>query len=109
MPGCGAAANAPLLRSKPGKSSTSYAAAHTGPDNWSAPSTCFKTANSAPPRKDEKGSMWGLIDDMIDYNREDHEGMFSYIAAALREYATYHEEARRCSICAASGRYNVSR
>src|SRR5690606_18413510 len=57
MPGCGAAANAPLLRSKPGKSSTSYAAAHTGPDNWSAPSTCFKTANSAPPRKDEKGSL----------------------------------------------------
>ncbi|WP_280502638.1 hypothetical protein [Nocardia farcinica] len=49
------------------------------------------------PDEDEF-TIWGLMDDMIDYNREDHEGMFSYIAAALREYATYHEEAHRPSM-----------
>ena len=44
---------------------------------------------------EDEFTAWGLMDDMVDYNREDHEGMFSYIAAALREYATYHEEKRQ--------------
>ncbi|MCP2319575.1 hypothetical protein APR12_004944 [Nocardia amikacinitolerans] len=39
--------------------------------------------------------LWGLIKDMIDYHPGDHDGMFSYFAAALREYAEYHEEKRR--------------
>ncbi|WP_067795553.1 hypothetical protein [Nocardia beijingensis] len=38
--------------------------------------------------------MWRLVDSMIGYNPEDHDGMFSYIAAAVREYAYYHEEKR---------------
>ncbi|MFI6043834.1 hypothetical protein ACIA8C_19555 [Nocardia sp. NPDC051321] len=36
--------------------------------------------------------IWRLLDDMIDYHPEDHDGMFSYFAAAVREYAGYHEE-----------------
>lgn len=44
---------------------------------------------------EDEFTVWGLMDDMIDYNREDYDGMFSYIAAALREYAGYHEGKRR--------------
>ncbi|WP_157129000.1 hypothetical protein [Nocardia amamiensis] len=38
---------------------------------------------------------WYLMDSMIGYNPEDHEGMFSDMAAAIREYAGYHDEKRR--------------
>ncbi|MEU2033271.1 hypothetical protein [Nocardia amamiensis] len=38
---------------------------------------------------------WYLVDSMIGYNPEDHEGMFSDMAAAIREYAGYHDEKRR--------------
>jgi hypothetical protein len=37
---------------------------------------------------------WRLVKDIINYNPGDHAGMFSYLAAALREYASYHEEKR---------------
>ncbi|MFI6368097.1 hypothetical protein ACIBG0_35780 [Nocardia sp. NPDC050630] len=38
---------------------------------------------------------WYLMDDMINYDPEDYGGMFSSIAAGVREYATYHDEKRR--------------
>ncbi len=38
--------------------------------------------------------MWSLMNDMIHYRPEDHRGMFSFIAAVIREYSTYHDEKR---------------
>ncbi|WP_378733668.1 hypothetical protein [Nocardia brasiliensis] len=38
---------------------------------------------------------WGLMDDMIGYHPDGYDGMFSYITAALREYANDHQEKRR--------------
>ncbi|WP_433657532.1 hypothetical protein ACQPW1_38320 [Nocardia sp. CA-128927] len=38
--------------------------------------------------------VWALIGRMIDYHPGDHDGMFSYMVAAIREYASYHEEYR---------------
>ncbi|MEV6321909.1 hypothetical protein AB0M45_12040 [Nocardia sp. NPDC051787] len=44
---------------------------------------------------EDEFTVWGLIDDMIGYHPEGYDGMFSYVAAALREYAADHEEKRR--------------
>ncbi|MBF6330876.1 hypothetical protein [Nocardia transvalensis] len=38
---------------------------------------------------------WGLMDSMIEYHPEDYDGMFSKMAAIIREYASYHEEKRQ--------------
>ncbi|WP_330233570.1 hypothetical protein OHA40_14520 [Nocardia sp. NBC_00508] len=35
---------------------------------------------------------WGLMRSMIEFHPEDHDGMFSKMAAILREYAGYHQE-----------------
>ncbi|WP_194831797.1 hypothetical protein [Nocardia sp. XZ_19_369] len=40
-------------------------------------------------------SAWALMNDMINYSPNSYDGMFSYAAAALREYATDHEAKRR--------------
>lgn len=37
-------------------------------------------------------SAWALMNDMINYSRDSYAGMFSYAAAALRDYADDHEE-----------------
>ncbi|WP_054816758.1 hypothetical protein [Nocardia arizonensis] len=37
---------------------------------------------------------WGLMRRMIEHDPEVYSGMYSYFAAALREYATYHQEKR---------------
>lgn len=37
---------------------------------------------------------WYLVLSMMDYHPEDHDGMFSEMAAAFREYAADHEEKR---------------
>lgn len=38
---------------------------------------------------------WFVMESMIGYHREEHEGMFSEFAAALGEYAADHEQAER--------------
>ncbi|MGW4090890.1 hypothetical protein [Nocardia sp. NPDC004750] len=35
---------------------------------------------------------WYLMDSMVGYEPEDHDGMFSDMAATIREYAGYHRE-----------------
>ncbi|WP_454195817.1 hypothetical protein [Nocardia sp. Marseille-Q1738] len=37
-------------------------------------------------------TVWGLIGRMIEYSPEEHEGMFSKMSAAIREYASLHED-----------------
>ncbi|MCP2275213.1 hypothetical protein [Nocardia amikacinitolerans] len=44
------------------------------------------------PDEDEI-TAWGLMRDMIDFGRDG--GMYSEMAASIREYATYHDEKRR--------------
>ena len=39
--------------------------------------------------------MWSLVEDMINYHPEGYNGMFSYFAAALRDYAEEHQDKRR--------------
>ncbi|MGK8521535.1 hypothetical protein ACRS6B_08240 [Nocardia asteroides] len=39
-------------------------------------------------------TVWGLIGRMIEYSPEEHEGMFSKMAADIREYASLHEDYR---------------
>ncbi|MEU7143288.1 hypothetical protein ABZ942_27855 [Nocardia sp. NPDC046473] len=43
-------------------------------------------------------SAWALINDMVNYSRGSYDGMFSYAAAALRDYAADHEEKRSAVI-----------
>ncbi|WP_194836417.1 hypothetical protein [Nocardia sp. XZ_19_369] len=38
--------------------------------------------------------VWALIGRMMEYHPGDHDGMFSYMAAAIREYASYHKESQ---------------
>ncbi|MEV0339657.1 hypothetical protein AB0H49_11565 [Nocardia sp. NPDC050713] len=38
--------------------------------------------------------LWKLVKDMINYHPGEYSGMFSYFAAALRVYASEHEEKR---------------
>ncbi|MEV0295634.1 hypothetical protein [Nocardia sp. NPDC050710] len=40
-------------------------------------------------------TMWSLMEDIITYDPDGYIGMFSYLAAALRDYAADHEEKRR--------------
>lgn len=40
-------------------------------------------------------SAWSLMDDMINYSPDGYDGMFSYAAAALREYASDHDAKHR--------------
>ncbi|MGW4366188.1 hypothetical protein ACWEKT_11125 [Nocardia takedensis] len=40
-------------------------------------------------------TVWGLMDNMIDYHPDDHDGIFSYFAAALHEYRGYHQDKLR--------------
>ncbi|MEV0355025.1 hypothetical protein AB0H71_03085 [Nocardia sp. NPDC050697] len=38
---------------------------------------------------------WFVMESMIGYHREEHEGMFSELAATLNEYAADHEQTKR--------------
>ncbi|WP_431958274.1 hypothetical protein [Nocardia lijiangensis] len=44
---------------------------------------------------EDEDTAWALIKDMINYHPEVYDGMFSCMAATLREYTEYHEEKRR--------------
>ncbi|MGW4369245.1 hypothetical protein ACWEKT_26720 [Nocardia takedensis] len=44
---------------------------------------------------EDEFSIWGLMDNIIGYHPGDHDGMFSYFAAALREYRGYHQDKLR--------------
>ncbi|MFE7797200.1 hypothetical protein [Nocardia sp. NPDC057440] len=37
-------------------------------------------------------TIWGLIESMIEYDSDAHDGMFSTMASIFREYAGYHQE-----------------
>ncbi|WP_405176962.1 hypothetical protein OG225_21125 [Nocardia sp. NBC_01377] len=43
---------------------------------------------------EDEDTVWGLMARLVDYDPETHNGMFSKLAAYIREYATYHEEKR---------------
>ena len=44
---------------------------------------------------EDEDTAWGFMDDMIDFHPGDHDGMFSYLAAALHEYRGYHQDKLR--------------
>lgn len=44
---------------------------------------------------EDEMTAWYLMDSIIGYNPEDHDGMFSKMAAAIREYAGYRDEEQR--------------
>ncbi|MFI9413619.1 hypothetical protein [Nocardia gamkensis] len=41
---------------------------------------------------EDEMTAWYLMDSMVGYDAEEHDGMFSDMAAAIREYADYHNE-----------------
>ncbi len=53
------------------------------------PALLFDTAD------EDEMTAWYLMDSMIGYDPEDHDGMFSKMAAAIREYAGYRDEEQR--------------
>ncbi|MEU0872938.1 hypothetical protein [Nocardia brasiliensis] len=46
-------------------------------------------------KDEDEISAWAIMNDMINYSRGSYDGMFSYAAAALRDYATDHADKRR--------------
>ncbi|WP_280507900.1 hypothetical protein [Nocardia flavorosea] len=67
--------------------------------DWPGPElTFYEHVNPAllcDTEDEDEITAWALVDDMINHHRGEYAGMFSYIAAVLREYAADHAEKRR--------------